>query len=88
MAYDNPIPGFDTYNTNNLRLWRACPAEEFDFDAFNESKYTEAVEARRRAEDLSAVLYPNDDMYEGKVLRLKQQYFFVALRFKIFYANF
>jgi len=78
MAYDNPIPGFDTYNTNNLRLWRACPAEEFDFDAFNESKYTEAVEARRRAEDLSAVLYPNDDMYEGKVLRLKQQYFFVS----------
>merc|ERR1719399_1123058 len=78
MAYDNPIPGFDTYNTNNLRLWRACPAEEFDFDAFNESKYTEAVEARRRAEDLSAVLYPNDDKYEGKVLRLKQQYFFVS----------
>merc|ERR1719235_1793070 len=78
MAYDNPIPGFDTLNTNNLRLWRACPAEEFDFDAFNESKYTEAVEARRRAEDISAVLYPNDDLYEGKVLRLKQQYFFVC----------
>eukprot|EP00928_Gymnodinium_smaydae_P082696 TRINITY_DN659_c0_g1_i5.p1 TRINITY_DN659_c0_g1~~TRINITY_DN659_c0_g1_i5.p1 ORF type:complete len:891 (+),score=270.74 TRINITY_DN659_c0_g1_i5:107-2779(+) len=78
MAYDNPIPGFDTYNTNNLRLWRCCPAEEFDFEAFNESKYTEAVEARRRAEDLSAVLYPNDDKYEGKVLRLKQQYFFVS----------
>merc|ERR1719235_227586 len=78
MAYDNPIPGFDTFNTNNLRLWRCCPAEEFDFDAFNESKYTEAVEARRRAEDLSAVLYPNDDLYEGKVLRLKQQYFFVS----------
>jgi glucan phosphorylase len=67
-----------TSTPNNLRLWRACPAEEFDFDAFNESKYTEAVEARRRAEDLSAVLYPNDDKYEGKVLRLKQQYFFVS----------
>jgi len=78
MAYDNPIPGFDTYNTNNLRLWRACPAEEFDFAAFNESHYTEAVEARRRAEDLSSVLYPNDDKWEGKVLRLKQQYFFVS----------
>merc|ERR1719265_1227019 len=78
MAYDNPIPGFDTLNTNNLRLWRACPAEEFDFEAFNDSKYTEAVEARRRAEDLSAVLYPNDNKYEGKVLRLKQQYFFVS----------
>mmetsp|Transcript_36542 Transcript_36542/g.83155 ORF Transcript_36542/g.83155 Transcript_36542/m.83155 type:complete len:893 (-) Transcript_36542:106-2784(-) len=78
MAYDNPIPGFDTFNTNNLRLWRACPAEEFNFEAFNASNYTEAVEARRRAEDLSAVLYPNDDKYEGKVLRLKQQYFFVS----------
>jgi len=78
MAYDNPIPGFDTLNTNNLRLWRACPAEEFDFAAFNESKYQEAVEARRRAEDLSSVLYPNDDKYEGKVLRLQQQYFFVS----------
>merc|ERR1719428_667927 len=78
VAYDNPIPGFDTYNTNNLRLWRACPAEEFDFDAFNDSKYTEAVEARRRAEDLAAVLYPNDEKWEGKLLRLRQQYFFVS----------
>merc|ERR1719321_2489437 len=78
MAYDNPIPGFDTLNTNNLRLWRACPAEEFDFEAFNESNYSDAVEARRKAEDLSAVLYPNDNKYEGKVLRLQQQYFFVS----------
>jgi len=78
MAYDNPIPGFDTLNTNNLRLWRACPAEEFNFEKFNESEYSEAVEARRRAEDLSAVLYPNDNKYEGKVLRLQQQYFFVT----------
>jgi len=78
MAYDNPIPGFDTYNTNNLRLWRSLPSEEFDFDSFNESRYTEAVEARRRADDLSAVLYPNDDKWEGKMLRLKQQYMFVC----------
>merc|ERR1719271_1250971 len=78
MAYDNPIPGFDTYNTNNLRLWRACPSSEFDFDSFNESRYAEAIDARRQAEDLSAVLYPNDDKWEGKVLRLKQQYFFVS----------
>merc|ERR1719230_1776393 len=78
MAYDNPIPGFDTFNTNNLRLWKACPSTEFDFDAFNESNYAEAVEERRRAEDLSAVLYPNDDKYEGKVLRLRQQYFFCS----------
>merc|ERR1719316_1947977 len=78
MAYDTPIPGFDTYNTNCLRLWRALPAQEFDFDAFNESDYANAIEERRRAEDISAVLYPNDDKYEGKVLRLRQQYFFVC----------
>merc|ERR1712176_500897 len=51
---------------------------EFDFDAFNESDYSNAIEERRRAEDISAVLYPNDDLYEGKVLRLRQQYFFVC----------
>jgi len=78
MAYDNLIPGFDTFNTNNLRLWRALPAEEFDFQAFNEFRYAEAVDNRRKAEDLSAVLYPNDDETAGKVLRLKQQYFFVS----------
>mmetsp|Transcript_57996 Transcript_57996/g.135615 ORF Transcript_57996/g.135615 Transcript_57996/m.135615 type:complete len:891 (+) Transcript_57996:107-2779(+) len=78
MAYDNPIPGFDTYNTNNLRLWRACPATEFDLDAYSAAKYADAIDQRRRAEDLSAVLYPNDATYEGKELRLKQQYFFVC----------
>merc|ERR1740138_747666 len=78
MAYDNPIPGFDTFNTNNLRLWRACPSKEFDFEAFNQSNYADAVDQRRRAEDLSAVLYPNDEKYEGKALRLRQQYFFVS----------
>jgi starch phosphorylase len=78
MAYDNPIPGFDTFNTNNLRLWRALPSEEFDFAAFNDFRYADAVDNRRKAEDLSAVLYPNDDEYAGKVLRLKQQYFFVS----------
>merc|ERR1719159_2058575 len=78
MAYDNPIPGFDTFNTNNLRLWRACPSKEFDFEAFNQSNYADAVDQRRRAEDLSAVLYPNDEKYEGKELRLRQQYFFVS----------
>eukprot|EP00403_Amphidinium_massartii_P038293 CAMPEP_0178433666 /NCGR_PEP_ID=MMETSP0689_2-20121128/33026_1 /TAXON_ID=160604 /ORGANISM="Amphidinium massartii, Strain CS-259" /LENGTH=957 /DNA_ID=CAMNT_0020055707 /DNA_START=20 /DNA_END=2893 /DNA_ORIENTATION=+ len=78
MAYDNPIPGFDTYNTNNLRLWRACPAKEFDLDAYSAAKYADAIDQRRRAEDLSAVLYPNDATYEGKELRLRQQYFFVS----------
>ncbi|CAE7685051.1 glpV [Symbiodinium pilosum] len=78
MAYDNPIPGFDTYNTNNLRLWRACPSKEFDLDQYSAARFTDAVESRRKAEDLSAVLYPNDATYEGKELRLRQQYFFVS----------
>eukprot|EP00931_Biecheleriopsis_adriatica_P084321 TRINITY_DN580_c0_g1_i5.p1 TRINITY_DN580_c0_g1~~TRINITY_DN580_c0_g1_i5.p1 ORF type:complete len:940 (+),score=273.60 TRINITY_DN580_c0_g1_i5:84-2903(+) len=78
MAYDNPIPGFDTYNTNNLRLFRALPAQEFDLDKYSAANFTEAVEARRKAEDLSAVLYPNDATYAGRELRLRQQYFFVS----------
>ncbi|OXB71331.1 UNVERIFIED_CONTAM: hypothetical protein H355_011791 [Colinus virginianus] len=78
MAYDNPIPGFDTYNTINLRLWKACPSKEFDFHLFNVGRYLEAVRDRQRAESISAVLYPNDNTLEGKELRLKQQYFFVC----------
>jgi len=78
MAYDNPIPGFDTYNTNNLRLWRACASKEFDLDQYSAANFTDAVESRRKAEDLSAVLYPNDATYEGRELRLRQQYFFVS----------
>eukprot|EP00921_Rhytidocystis_pertsovi_P013357 GHVQ01021589.1.p1 GENE.GHVQ01021589.1~~GHVQ01021589.1.p1 ORF type:complete len:932 (+),score=117.03 GHVQ01021589.1:256-3051(+) len=78
MAYDNPIPGFDTYNTINLRLWKACPGKEFDFHLFNVGQYLEAVRERQSAEYISAVLYPNDNTDEGKELRLKQQYFFVC----------
>lgn len=78
MAYDNPIPGFDTYNTINLRLWKACPSKEFDFHLFNVGRYLESVRERQRAESISAVLYPNDNTVEGKELRLKQQYFFVC----------
>ncbi|CEM38533.1 unnamed protein product [Vitrella brassicaformis CCMP3155] len=78
MAYDNPIPGFDTYNTINLRLWKACPGKEFDFHAFNRGQFLDAVKERQRAEYISAVLYPNDNTWEGKELRLKQQYFFVC----------
>ena len=46
MAYDTPIPGFNTYNTNNLRLWRSKPLKNFDFDAFNQSDYFEAIKER------------------------------------------
>eukprot|EP01071_Lankesteria_metandrocarpae_P004198 Lankesteria_metandrocarpae@DN3425_c0_g1_i1.p1 len=78
MAYDNPIPGFDTYNCINLRLFRAIPSREFDFTSFNEGRYLDAIVERQRAENISAVLYPNDIPELGKELRLKQQYFFVC----------
>lgn len=60
-AYDNPIPGFDTYNCINLRLWKATPSREFDFHSFNAGMYLESVAERQSAESISAVLYPNDN---------------------------
>ena len=78
VAYDCPIPGFATNNTNNLRLWAAKPDREFDLQAFNTGDYVQAILSRQRAETLSSVLYPDDRTYEGKELRLKQQHFFVS----------
>lgn len=78
IAHDYPIPGFDSSNTINLRLWKAAPSKEFDFHAFNSGNYLEAVHERMQAEYISAVLYPNDSSAEGKELRLKQQFFFVS----------
>ena len=77
-AYDVPIPGYSTATTSNLRLWNALPTEEFDLEAFNRGDYDQAVAARRKADDISAVLYPNDATEYGKELRLKQQFFFVS----------
>jgi glycogen phosphorylase len=78
VAYDNPVPGFDTFNTINLRLWRAAPSSEFDLASFNSGDYVRAVEARQRAETISHILYPADNHQQGKELRLKQQYLFVS----------
>lgn len=78
VAYDNPIPGFQTNNTINLRLWAAKPDREFDLQAFNTGDYVQAILSKQRAETLSSVLYPDDRTYEGKELRLKQQHFFVS----------
>ncbi|SGZ53735.1 CIC11C00000004802 [Sungouiella intermedia] len=78
VASDFPIPGFNTSNTNNLRLWNAKPTNEFDFNKFNSGDYNSSVAAQQRAESITAVLYPNDNFYSGKELRLKQQYFWVA----------
>lgn len=79
MAYDVPIPGYDTPATNNLRLWSSKAASgEFDFQKFNSGEYESSVADQQRAETISAVLYPNDNLERGKELRLKQQYFWVA----------
>jgi starch phosphorylase len=78
MAYDTPIPGYNTFNTNNLRLWRSRPFNEFDFSKFNTGDYFKAIEERQRAEYITSCLYPNDSTEAGKELRLKQQYFFCA----------
>lgn len=78
VAYDMPIIGYGGRSVNTLRLWSAKATEEFNFQEFNEGDYVEAVRSKILAENLSQVLYPNDTLYMGKELRLKQQYFFVA----------
>ena len=79
VAYDVPIPGYGTRTTNNLRLWSSkASSGEFDFQKFNAGDYESAVADQQRAETISAVLYPNDNLERGKELRLKQQYFWCA----------
>ena len=78
VPYDMPIVGYGTKNVNTLRLWRAESTEEFDYDAFNSQHFTDAIVERERTADISRVLYPNDTTYEGKVLRVRQQYFFCS----------
>lgn len=78
VAYDMPIVGYGGNTINTLRLWSARAAEDFSFQDFNEGDYVESVRAKVMAENLTQVLYPNDNLYLGKELRLRQQYFFVA----------
>jgi len=78
VAYDTLIPGYDVDTCSLLRLWRAEAAESFDFAAFNVGDYYGAVEEKITSENISKVLYPNDEPLQGKQLRLEQQYFFVS----------
>ncbi|MEW8302932.1 MAG: glycogen/starch/alpha-glucan phosphorylase, partial [Candidatus Thiodiazotropha sp.] len=82
QAYDTPIPGFQNDTVNNLRLWSAKAYEDFDLDRFNLGEYTEAVVGKTLSENISKVLYPNDSSTMNKLLRLKQQYFFVCASLK------
>ena len=88
VPYDMPIVGFRTNNVGTLRLWQSESLEPFDFEIFNEQKYDKSVAMKNRAEDISRVLYPNDDTNEGKKLRLKQQYFFSSASLQDIIRNF
>jgi starch phosphorylase len=78
VAYDTPIPGYQVDTCNQLRLWKAEAIESFDFDAFNQGDYYSAVEAKMYSENITKILYPNDEVIQGKTLRLQQQFFFVT----------
>jgi starch phosphorylase len=78
MAFDTPVPGYDTQTVNNMRLWSAKASRDFNLKYFNEGNYIKAVEEKNESENLSKVLYPDDTTQMGRELRLKQQYFFVA----------
>jgi starch phosphorylase len=78
MAYDVAIPGYRNDTVNSLRLWAAKSSREFDLAQFNTGAYVAAVENKDRTETISKVLYPPDDQYAGRELRLKQQYFFTS----------
>ena len=76
--YDMPIVGYDTDTVNTLRLWQATSPDGFDLQLFNDMQYYDAVKKQNDAENISRVLYPNDNGPSGKALRLKQQYFFCS----------
>ena len=76
VAYDTPIPGYRVNTCNILRLWKAEAVESFDFAAFNHGDYYRAVQDKMASENITKVLYPNDEVAAGKELRLKQQFFF------------
>ena len=82
IAYDTPVLGYNVNTTNLLRLWKAEATESFDFSAFNVGDYFGAVDEKVRSETITKVLYPNDEPYKGKQLRLAQQYFFVSCSLK------
>ncbi len=78
MAYDSPIPGYRTETVNTMRLWSAKSTRDFNLDYFNHGDYHLAVADKDHSEIISKVLYPNDNVIQGKELRFKQEYFFVS----------
>ncbi|RJQ55738.1 MAG: glycogen/starch/alpha-glucan phosphorylase [Nitrospiraceae bacterium] len=82
MACDTPIPGYRNDKVINMRLWTAKSSRDFDLHFFNGGNYINAVENKAKSESISKVLYPSDHIMEGRLLRLKQQYFFVSATFQ------
>jgi starch phosphorylase len=82
IPYDIPIAGYKNNTVNTLRLWSSRASNEFDLNYFQHGDYLKAVEEKNISENISKVLYPNDEFYEGRELRLKQQYFFVSCSIK------
>ncbi|MDD3296305.1 MAG: glycogen/starch/alpha-glucan phosphorylase [Candidatus Omnitrophica bacterium] len=78
VPYDIPVSGYKNNTVNTLRLWSAASCDEFDFKYFNDGDYEQAVYNKVFSENISKVLYPNDNLNQGKELRLKQEYFFTA----------
>jgi starch phosphorylase len=78
MGYDSPVPGYGTLSVNTLRLWTAHSPEEFNFSDFNDGDYMAAAQDQLNAENITKVLYPNDNFFTGKELRLKQEYLLVS----------
>lgn len=78
VAHDIPVPGYMNKTVNTLRLWQAKATDEFNLSYFNQGNYLSAVESKNISETISKVLYPNDSIPSGKILRLRQQYFFVS----------
>lgn len=78
VPHDTPIAGFANNTVNNLRLWQCRATQDFDFQEFDQGDYEKAVQKKTESENISKVLYPNDNSMQGKELRLKQQYFFVS----------
>ncbi len=75
VPYDMPVPGYRNETVNTLRLWKSEATDEFNLHEFNAGSYTDAVAAKNLAEQITMVLYPNDSSENGKILRLRQQYF-------------
>ncbi len=83
VPYDYPIVGYGNHHVNTLRIWDAEPVVDFQLDSFDQGDYRKAVEQQNLAKNLVEVLYPNDNHYAGKELRLKQQYFFVSASLQV-----